>query len=63
MYLDFLMDVHLVMRVGGNRVELLLKLNKSLYGIKQESENWSDILNTGLECRFYLQYQVEPCVF
>ena len=36
---DFLMEIHLVMGVDVNRVQLVLKLNKSLYGLKQESKN------------------------
>ena len=39
------------------------KAKKPLYGINQESENWFDLLKTGLERRVYHQYQIDPCVF
>ena len=41
----------------------MLRLNKSLYGLNQASENWFDPLKTGLEKIFNHQYQVYPCVF
>ena len=50
---DVFMEIHLGMGVDGNRGEWVLKLNKSLYGIKQASANWFDILKTGLESRGY----------
>ena len=51
------------MVVGGNRGEWVPKLNKSLYGLKQEIANWFGLLKTGLERRGYHKYQVEPCAF
>ena len=56
-------DLSLGMVVGGNRGEWVPKLNKSLYGLKQEIANWFGLLKTGLESKFYHQFQVEPCVF
>ena len=57
------MELHLRLGVDGNRGEWVLKLKKSLNVIKQASENWVDILKTGLERRGYHQYQIYTCVF
>ena len=57
------MDLYLGMGVHGNRVEWVLMLNKSLCRIRQASENWFDLLKTGLNRRGYHQYQVDPFVF
>ena len=51
------------MLVCGNRVEWVIKSNKSLYGLNQASENWFDLIKNGLERRGYHQSQVYPCVF
>ena len=34
-----------------------------MYSSKQASENWFDILKTGLERSYHHQYQVDPFVF
>ena len=60
---DALIDIPLGMWVEGNRVEWVLKLNKSLYGPKQWNLNWFDILKHGQEIRGYHQSHVYPCVF
>ena len=57
------MDIPLGMVVDVNIVEWVLKLNILLYGIKQVSKNWLDLLKTGLERSGYHQYQVESCLF
>ena len=56
-------ELPLGMVVDGNRGERVLKLNKSLYGLRRASTNWFDILRTGLERRGYHQSQVDPSVF
>ena len=60
---DVFMEITSGMGVYVNIGEWVLNLNKSLYGIKKASANWFDLLKTGIERRFYHQYQVEPCVF
>ena len=50
---DVLMDLPLVILVYLNRVEWVLNLNKSFYGIKQKSANLFRLLKTGLERRVY----------
>ena len=39
------------------------KVKTLLYGIKQESTNWFDLLKTGLESRGWYRYLVDTCVF
>ena len=51
------------MGVDVNRGEWVPNLNKYLYGIKQASANWFDILKTSLERGGYHKSQVDPCVF
>ena len=60
---DVFMDIPLVIGFDRNRVDWVIKLNKSLYGIKQASANWFDILKTSLERGGYHQSQVDSCVF
>ena len=57
------MEICLGMGVDGNIVEWVLKLNKSLYGNKQASANWFDLLKNGLESRGYHEYQIYTCIF
>ena len=33
------------------------------YGLNKSSENWFDLLKTGLESRGYHQSQTDPCLF
>ena len=63
LYVYVFVGIHLGMGVDGNRVEWVLKLNKSIYGIKEASENRFDILKNDLERRGYHQSQVDPCLF
>ena len=41
----------------------LLKLNKSLYGLKQASYNWYEKLKTGLEKREFKPSKIDPCLY
>ena len=45
---------------GGKRV---LKLKKNLYGLRQASYNWSNLLRSGLEKLGFKQSANEPCLF
>jgi hypothetical protein len=41
----------------------VLKLNKSLYGLKQAGYNWFAKLSNGLQDRGFVQSNINPCVF
>ena len=60
-------DVFMEMPYGfdcdGNR-GFVMKLNKNLYGLKQASYNWYQLIKSGLEARGYdYQSESDPCVF
>jgi hypothetical protein len=46
-----------------NRKHYVLRLNKSLYGLKQAGYNWFAKLSNGLEDRGFVPSSVDPCVF
>jgi hypothetical protein len=48
---------------GCHRREMVLKLNKSLYGLCQSSSNWFKMLSKGLDDRGFVPSQVDQCVF
>ncbi len=66
--IDVFMDIPAGMHLKGYAIEnqsrlYVLKLNKSLYGLKQASTNWYEMLTKGLiDCGF-VQSKVDPCVF
>ena len=60
---DVFMDIPLVIGFDRNIVDWVIKLNKSIYGIKQASANWFHLINTGLERTGYHKFQVDNCVF
>ena len=41
----------------------VLKLNKSLYGLKQASFNWYEKLKTSLEARGFKPSDIDPCLY
>jgi hypothetical protein len=41
----------------------VLRLNKSLYGLKQAGYNWFAMLSNGLQDRGFIQSNIDPCVF
>ena len=47
----------------GPREDYLIELKKSLYGLKQASLNWFNMLKQGLEDHGYKSSDVDPCVF
>ena len=49
--------------VDENRRRYVLRLNKSLYGLKQAGHNWFEKLRKGLLDRGFIQSQVDKCVF
>ena len=47
----------------GDRRQYVLRLRKSLYGLKQASANWYDVLKTWLQHRGFHKSVADPCVF
>ncbi len=48
---------------SDNRKFYVLRLNKSLYGLKQAGYNWFAKLSNGLQDRGFVQSNIDPCVF
>ena len=46
---------------GGNL--LVLKLNKSLYGLKQSGRNWNSLLHKFFVSNKFVQSALDPCVY
>jgi len=60
------MELPIGMEVPGseqNRKVHLLRLKRSLYGLKQASANWYDMLKKGLQRRGFQESVADPCVF
>jgi len=49
--------------LDGNRKQYVLRLNKSLYGLKQAGYNWFAKLRNGLLDRGFTQSNIDACVF
>jgi len=49
--------------IGTNGFSCLLRLNKSLYGLKNDSLNWHNKLKMALEDRGFVESLSDPCVF
>jgi hypothetical protein len=64
-------NVYMELPAGVNPVDVsdkncrcyVLKLNKSLYGLKQAGYNWFEKLREGLIARDFIQSQVDKCIF
>ena len=60
------MELPMRMEVPGsehNRKMYVLELRRSLYGLKQASANWYDMLKKGLHLRGFQESVADPCVF
>ena len=65
---DIWMYLPIGFQVDGETAEdsersYVLKLNKSLYGLKQSSFNWYDKLKTGLQVRGFSPSQIDPYLY
>ena len=49
--------------IDSNRRRYVLRLNKSLYGIKSSGHYWFEKLLSGLTDRHFVQSQIDKCVF
>ena len=50
-------------KIDSNRQRYVLRLNKSLYGLKSSGHNWFEKLRSGLRDRHFVQSQIDKCVF
>lgn len=50
-------------KVGKNGEQLVYKLKKSLYGLKQSGRNWNNMLHTFLCKENFSQSRADPCVY
>ena len=58
------MELPVVFDLGPDSRKYVIKLNKSLYGLKQAAHNWFELLKSSLESRGYdHQSATDPCVF
>ena len=60
-------DVYMELPFGfeapdGQRNAYVLKLNKSLYGLKQAAHNWFNTLDKGLRDRGFKPSNIDQCV-
>jgi hypothetical protein len=62
-YMDLPAGVNPANVSDGDWRRYILKLNKSLYGLKQAGYNWFTKLCEGLITRYFIQSQVDKCVF
>jgi len=65
--IDVFMELPYGFAVDGitdeNSKGYVLKLNKSLYGLKQAAYNWFEMLSKGLRDRGFKASETDPCVF
>ncbi len=48
---------------GENHKFYMLRLNQSLYGLKQAGYNWFATLSSGLQDWGFVQSNIDPCMF
>ena len=46
-----------------DKTEYVLRLKKNLYGLKQASYNWSELLKAGLTQLGFTQSEIDPCLY
>ena len=51
------------MKVEAQFKPQILKLEKNLYGLKQASRNWFEMIKKGLDQRGFSSSKADPCVF
>ena len=60
------MELPIGMEVTGSKEDHkahVLRLRKSLYGLKQASANWYCMLRKGLQLRGFAESIADPCIF
>ena len=61
---DIFMELHICFGVeGACPRELVIRLDKNIYGLKDAGLAWFEKLKEGLESRGFVQSQVDPCVW
>jgi Reverse transcriptase (RNA-dependent DNA polymerase). len=60
---DVYMELPAGYTVKSANKNVVLKLKKNLYGLKQAAYNWHELLKSGLLKLGFKQSQVEPCLF
>ena len=48
---------------GAHPIEWVIRLDKNLYGLKYSGLVWFEKLKEGLEARYFVQSQVDTCVW
>ena len=62
-YMELPTGVTPIDEVDYNRQQYVLRLNKSLYGLKSSGHNWFEKLLSGLTDRHFVQCQIDKCIF
>ena len=57
------MQLSVGLYVDGDRSKYVLKFKKNLYGLKQASFTWSEMLKSGLIEIGFTPSKVDPCVY
>ena len=60
---DVFMELPPGYKSKSNSKDVVLKLKKNLYGLKQAAYNWHELLKSGLLKLGFKQSQIEPCLF